>query len=750
MAQRFSPALTSFSGGEVGPLTYGRTDIQQYNESLRLCDNWIPTLQGPLVKRKGSKYIAETNGSNVARLIPYTDTDNTKYMLEWSENGTNFLIKIYNADGTDTGDSTTWNFDPSHDINLIQFAQKEDLLFVVHPQKEPYVFYYDGTTATITQQALDYGPLAPENIVLTDTVKVSAVSGAVTVQYYANGVAAQWPFISDTDLLAVRCVPQSLHDQWVTGTVYAIGAYVWSNSYESDRVNVYKATTAATSGTRAPGHDSGLEIDGGTGVTWEMVHSEYGFVRVAYTGNPIDIHLDGTVVGFPEVPIDSTTLTNGTQRFSPGLFGFSGKTSLSGTSNGPTSVTFHEQRVIYGGNSKGKTFISGSYIDQFTNFLPGSLLANASFKYSINSSENNDVRFMESAKSLLIGTDNGIFAARASSGGAITPTDIVIERDSNRGAKQQQPVQVGESVLFVQNGGQTVREIIFNNDTKGFLAGDLSILAHHFGENGFNRVAFQEEPSTIVWTFSDAGVLVGLTFERDAGVVAWHQHNLAADSTGAAVVEEVATLQDENGVSDKLWIVVKREINSSTVRYIEIIDSTATVWSDSHITYSGAATTTITGLSHLEGETVKVIGDGAVFPDAVVSSGQIVLASEVETADVGLAYVAKGKTQKIEGGAQTGTSQGKSKRIENVVLRVIDAGPGLLIGEDEGKQLDRVVYRMTYDLMDTPVPLYSGDTEIIPMDQNYESGGMIYFEHNLPFDCTITAMWPNMSVEDAR
>lgn len=749
MGQRFSPAITAFSVGEIGPLAYGRVDLQEYNLSLRKCDNWLPTLQGPIVKRKGARFVATTLTNATARLIPYTGIDQEKFMLEFVENGTSVDIRVYDSNGVYTGDSVTWAFDPFFGIEKIQYAQKEDLLFIVHPNKTPFVFIIDSTgTPIIAQQQFNLGPLDVENTDLDIIVEVSAVSGTgLTVNILDTGSPIAKSYFKETDLLGLRCIPQAIHNQWVTGTAYILNDYVWSNSYESDRVNVYKCTVAGTSGTRAPGHDSGIEIDGPTGATWEMVHSEYGFLRIYDTGNPLDTHVLGDVVGFPEIPINytSTPVVSGF-RFSPGLWSVSGFASLIGDGNGPSTVTFHEQRVIYGGGSSGKQFIMGSKIDEFTNFYPGSLLSNAAYKYAINSSDNNDIRFVQSAKSLFVGTDNGLFSARASSGGAITPTDILIERSSNRGAKAQQSLQIGESVLFVQNGGITMREAIFNNDIKGFNANDLSILAHHLGELGLNRIAFQREPQTVIWTYSDAGLLIGLTYQREDGIVAWHQHHTGGDG----IVEEVATLEDNDGVNDKLWMIVKRTIDGNTVRYIEIIDESQ-AWLDSYITYSGAPTTTITGLTHLEGETVKVVGDGAILPDEVVAAGQITLAVEVSEAVVGLEYIARAQTQKLEGGGQTGTSQGKSKRIHNVVLRLLNAGSGLLIGEDENARfLDRVIYRETDDPMDAAPPLFSGDTPIVPLDQNYESGGMIYLEHNLPNDCTVVALWPNMEVEDAR
>ena len=43
------------------------------------------------------------------------------------------------------------------------------------------------------------------------------------------------------------------------------------------------------------------------------------------------------------------------------------------------------------------------------------------------------------------------------------------------------------------------------------------------------------------------------------------------------------------------------------------------------LTYTGTAVTSVTGLDHLEGRTVSILGDGAVFPDKVVTSGAVTL-----------------------------------------------------------------------------------------------------------------------------
>ena len=101
-------------------------------------------------------------------------------------------------------------------------------------------------------------------------------------------------------------------------------------------------------------------------------------------------------------------------------------------------------------------------------------------------------------------------------------------------------------------------------------------------------------------------------------------------------------------------------------------DATDFKFLDSHLTYSGSATTTLSGLAHLEGQTVSILADGSTHADKVVSSGSISLDRSTSKAVVGLAYDSVLQTMRIEGGAAEGTAQGKTKRISKVVLRLFE------------------------------------------------------------------------------
>ena len=206
-----------------------------------------------------------------------------------------------------------------------------------------------------------------------------------------------------------------------------------------------------------------------------------------------------------------------------------------------------------------------------------------------------------------------------------------------------------------------------------------------------------------------------------------------------------------DGNQDSTWMVVNRTIDGSTVRYIEYIEKYLeddyALFLDCALTYDGAATTSISGLDHLEGETVSVLADGYVHPDVVVSSGAITLQTAASVVNIGYGYSATVKTMPLEAGAGDGTSQGKTMRIVNAVVRLHETGPGLWYGPDTSN-MDEYHTRGSGDLMDEAVPLLTGDTEILPWPSGYEFAPQVTLQHRTPLPCTIVAVMPQVTTYD--
>ena len=137
-------------------------------------------------------------------------------------------------------------------------------------------------------------------------------------------------------------------------------------------------------------------------------------------------------------------------------------------------------------------------------------------------------------------------------------------------------------------------------------------------------------------------------------------------------------------------------------------------------------------MSHLEGQTVSVLADGSTHATKIVSSGSISLDRSTTKAVVGLAYDSVLQTMRIEGGAAEGTSQGKTKRISKVVLRLFET-VGVKVGPTLAN-LETVPFRTTSSDLSAPVDtLLAGDREIEFRD-DYNSDGFIFIKQDQPLE----------------
>ena len=164
---------------------------------------------------------------------------------------------------------------------------------------------------------------------------------------------------------------------------------------------------------------------------------------------------------------------------------------------------------------------------------------------------------------------------------------------------------------------------------------------------------------------------------------------------------------------------------------------------------SGATVTqasiSLSGLTHLEGQTVSVLGDGAVHPDVTVSSAAVTLNRYVTKAHVGLSYNSTLRTLRVDAGSSAGTSQGKIKRINELTVR-LHKSVGLQVGRD-ADNLDVVPFRSSATPMDTAIALFSGDKEI-ELNGNFDTDGQITIRQSQPLPMTILAVFATVSTFD--
>lgn len=428
----------------------------------------------------------------------------------------------------------------------------------------------------------------------------------------------------------------------------------------------------------------------------------------------------------------------------------------SDTTGWPACGEFYENRMWFGGVPiEPQTLyasMSGGLYNQFSQSkIDGTVTAEYGLRYKIGSNDVNPIRRLSAGKTLTALTASAEFSISASAlNEAITPTNIKIVKESTRGAAAVRIVRIDSAILFWQRLARKLREYVYVFQNDSYSLPDLTVMAEDISYPGIKDMDYQQDPYSIVWSVTDDGVLIGTTYIREQEVVGFHRHPLSGTD---AKVSSIAVIPEPNGRYDELWISTTRTINGATYSCVEYMTPFAEpkdendkdwVFLDCSAEYSGSPTNTISGLTWLVGQTVGILADQSIEPDAVVSpAGTITLRTAASKVQVGLKYKSVLESVRWEGGGNYGTAQGKIGRIHKLTMRLHNT-LGLKYGPDKD-HLETVYSRKASDLMDSSPPLFSGD-KIVAFPSDYGTDRQVYAETDWPYPATILGLMPDMVV----
>ncbi|MGB0844466.1 MAG: hypothetical protein ACPGVN_06970, partial [Alphaproteobacteria bacterium] len=355
------------------------------------------------------------------------------------------------------------------------------------------------------------------------------------------------------------------------------------------------------------------------------------------------------------------------------------------TGNYPAEVVFHEDRLVFANTKTNpQTFWmsqSGAYHDFMPSTDAGVVENTSAIRGVLNDREVNAIQWLLSVDNqLLIGTSSGPWSVSAGVDyNGLTPGSVRMHRQSKAASSPIRPLLAGPSVVYAHRSRRKLLALDPDAEFGRFTSPNLNLLADHMLDEGVTALAYQEEPYSIIWCQLENGELAGLTYDPLQKVYAWHRHTLG----GQGLVEALQTIPEPDLVGDfptgdDLWLVVKRTVGGQERRYIEHLggywghrsNMAQAAFVDCAGSYSGAAVTSVSGLSHLEGETLSVLADGWVDAPAQVSSGTVTLGRPTADVTVGLPYEAKGELLDLSSGAANGTSIAKSRHLYEVFVKV--------------------------------------------------------------------------------
>jgi len=605
----------NFTQGQVGPYLAGRGETPIYKAGLETCENFLCLPQGGITKRKGFKFISA-----------HPDNDTV-------------------PDGSTP--LTTVGFHPKSRMLPFSFSDGQEYIILIEPQDSVistnatiHIFYNDTRIVKLTNGTAG-------NVFDITTDNIDDIRFTQSFDYM---------ILVHPNMRPVQLVRGSSNTDW--SCTYLSFDHLPQANFNFDAT----LTPASTSGS-----NTNFTLAGGT----------YRWVDAAWPDGHVGMHIDvnGGMARIKSISsstvavcdIEYELVDNETaQGHEWKIDAFSNlSTALGG--GWPRSVTFHQNRLIFGGSRDKPQTIFGSQTGDFFNFdnysrvvsstgtVTGEITDVSGLQFTIASDQLNIIRHMVSQQSLFIFTSDGEFDM---SGEPVTPTNILIRQQTRYGigTGRTRPVVVDNEVLFPQKGGKVVRAFVYNFNTDAYSAKNYN-LVHHDILSGADNLSFVKNydntNNNFVFANNDDGTIAVLGVNTEYTVVGW-------------------TLWTTNGfwkdlcvVDDKLYTLTQRYDNDGSTLNTGLFLEKLTeddVWLDSY--HSSSVTgTSFSGAQGLEGKTVQVIADGQVHPDVNVdAAGNFTLTRSSSSTAIGHSYTSTAKTLPIQIASANLTTLGERVR----------------------------------------------------------------------------------------
>lgn len=714
----------SFSAGELTPELFGRIDLAKFKEGLATCRNCITLPHGPVINRAGTEFVLEVkDSSKKTRLIPFSFNSQQTFAIEigagyfrfhtlgatleystpaaWtnafgytvgsivSHGGNNYYCIADNIH-IPPPDAGFWYLMPASiyeipnpfaeaDIMDIHYVQSSDVLTLVHPNYPVQELRrYGAEDWRLVKPQFQ----APVNQLSGISASAAVGSGATTYEYVVTGVLSEnlEESVASASASCTNDLTVTPNKNTVSWADPGIASYV--------RYNVYKKS-------------NGL----------------YGYIGQSGTTSFTDQNITPDVSKTP--PISDVGFNDA-------------------VGNYPSAVSYYEQRRCFAGtrNKPQNVWMTRSGTESNMTYSIPSRDDNR-IAVRIAAREASGIRHIVPISEMMLLTASSEFRATSANSDVITPSTISMKPQSFHGASNVVPAIVGNTVLYESARGGHVREMSYSRDANGYLANDISLLAPHlFDYKTLLDMAYSRGTTPILWVVSSSGKLLGMTYVPEQKVSAWHQH----DTGNGDVFESICVIAEEG--EDMLYCVVKRTINGQQKRYVERLhtrryDALADAFFvDCGVTYSGAATATVSGLDWLEGREVNILADGAVMPRQNVVGGAITIDSPASKITVGIPIQADIQTMPIAEQIDSAFGQGRVKNVNKIFMRVLRSS-GILAGYDYD---NLIPYKQrTTEPYGSPPRLVSDEIEIV-FSPSWGNSGQICVRQNDPLPLDIASM----------
>ena len=414
----------------------------------------------------------------------------------------------------------------------------------------------------------------------------------------------------------------------------------------------------------------------------------------------------------------------------------------------PRTITLFDNRLVVAGTAKKPQGFFYSGISNYENFTGGTL-ADSPFFVETLSDDQSSVQWLATQRELFIGTESieGVLTTRKQDE-AQSPENLPIVRwNESMGSAHRPALTLRDSLLILQRGRTTLNILAYSLERDGYSGEEVSLLCPQLFSSGVLQMTHLREPYTGAFTVQEDGTIAHMIYEPKLEVTGWCKYSTQGGNFESIAVLpsslDDATLWGSTTDEDDLWCVVKRTIDGTTRRHIERFttgnvakqeagEADNLYYLDAAVKPAGTGHTIVTGLDHLEGETVCVLADG-IKGSYIVSGNQITLDVEADTVIVGLPVTSTFEPFDLE----TEESVGRRKQLYQSKLMVWRSLGGSIA--HDGEDYQDLIYHTAGETMDESIPLKDGYMEVFH-ESAHSRQKYWRISHDEPYPFTLQAV----------
>ena len=661
---------SSFTMGEFDPLVKGRVDITQYQSGLEKATNIVCIPQGAIERRPGQQFLLDVS--------------------------------------SDLGGS----FTAQQGIRLIPFEFSSVDSFML-------VFVKLSTSSSNNAKMFVYRQgVLQTNINSSGNNFLTISLGDISFDAITFTQSADTLILMHEDLAPLSIVRGANNTTWTASTISLTSPkFAFTKSVSEPSGDI---TPSSIDGTATISASASIFSSGNVN-QYINVKNGFGRARIVEFVSATSIKVN------VEIPFFNTSaISAGSWELEAGY-----EDVFSSTRGFPKTGVFHEGRLYFGGSKSLPSALFGSKVSDFFNFLEAEGLDDDAIFALLSSDSVNAITGIRSGRDLQIFTTGNEFFVQQAEGQPITPGNLTIKAATSSGSKPNiMPVSVEGGTIFLQRSGKALREFLFSDAELSYQSNNISLLSSHLLKSPV-KIAFRRATST------DDGDLLMIVNGTDGSMAAYSIHRSQKVVAPSEFITD-GTYEDCAVDIDDIYVVVKRTINSSTKHYIERLDDDRTTDASFQL-FDGSAdgnkptSTTVSGLTHLEGKTVECVRDDIFLGEKTVSSGQITI-DQVPTTyvEIGLHHDVLAKTLPAEPRLASGTMVGRKKRIV-AVSPVLNQTQNIAIN---GNEVSLKQFPYTLDSSET---LFTGRKRVTPL-LGYSEEAQISITQTKPLFFTLLSL----------